>query len=83
MIAAAPLKAYLFNDTSRSRHAGCKAVMRSLRAELSAFADVIATHTVGSAAVDAAALAAYASAAVTAEGFARWCAETAGETVPA
>lgn len=32
---------------------------------------------------DAAALAAYASAAVTAEGFARWCAETAGETVPA
>jgi hypothetical protein len=35
---ADPVKIYLFNDTSRSRHAGCKAVMRSIRAELATFA---------------------------------------------
>jgi polysaccharide pyruvyl transferase WcaK-like protein len=46
------IKVYLFNDTSRSRHAGCKAVMRSLRAELAGFAEVIATHTVGSTTID-------------------------------
>src|SRR5262245_5298557 len=57
MTADSLLKVYLFNDTSRSRHAGCKAVMRSLRAELAEFADVTATHTVGSTSVDATALA--------------------------
>lgn len=53
----ARIKIYLLNDTSRSRHAGCKAVMRSLRAELDEFADVIATHTVGSSTIEAAAFA--------------------------
>ena len=54
---ASRLKVYLFNDTSRSRHAGCKAVMRSLRAELGQFADIVATHTVGATTIDAAAFA--------------------------
>lgn len=53
--AAGRPRLYLFNDTSRSRHAGCKAVMRSVRAELLAFADIVATHTVGSTLIDAAA----------------------------
>jgi polysaccharide pyruvyl transferase WcaK-like protein len=45
------------NDTSRSRHAGCKAVMRSIRAELADVGDVIATHVVGSTELDSDALA--------------------------
>jgi polysaccharide pyruvyl transferase WcaK-like protein len=59
---------YLFNDTARSRHAGCKAVMRSLRAELDQFADIVATHTVGSTTIDAAAFAACDAVVVNGEG---------------
>jgi hypothetical protein len=50
-------KIYLFNDTSRARHAGCRAVMRSLRAELSEFSEIIATHSVGSTKIDSEAMA--------------------------
>jgi polysaccharide pyruvyl transferase WcaK-like protein len=50
-------RVYLFNDTSRSRHAGCKAVMRSIRTELAEFAEVVATHAVGSTELNAQALA--------------------------
>jgi Polysaccharide pyruvyl transferase len=64
----AQVKVYLFNDTSRSRHAGCKAVMRSLRAELAEFADVIATHTVGSGTFDPIAFAACDAVVVNGEG---------------
>jgi len=68
MVATMRLKVYLFNDTSRSRHAGCKAVMRSLRAELAAFAEVVATHTVGSSVIDAPAFAACEAVIVNGEG---------------
>lgn len=62
------IRIYLFNDTSRSRHVGCKAVMRSLKAEIAEFADVIATHAVGSGAFDPAAFAACDAVVVNGEG---------------
>jgi polysaccharide pyruvyl transferase WcaK-like protein len=68
MMPGVPLKVYLFNDTSGSHHAGCKAVMRSLRAELAEFADVVATHAVGSTSLDPTALAACDAVVVNGEG---------------
>ena len=62
------MKIYLFNDTSRSRHAGCKAVMRSLKAELSSFAEIVAIHSVGGKVVDADAFAACDAVVVNGEG---------------
>ena len=49
-------RVYLFNDTGRARHAGCRAVMRSINAELESFAQIVATHQVGSLELDEEAL---------------------------
>ena len=51
------MRLYLANDTSTEAHAGCKAVMRSLRAALSQVPNltITATHQVGSMDVDEAA----------------------------
>ncbi|MES2144618.1 MAG: polysaccharide pyruvyl transferase family protein [Pseudomonadota bacterium] len=53
------MKLFLANDTSTAPHAGCKAVMRSLRAAVAGVPglEVAGTHFVGTAEVDAAAFA--------------------------
>lgn len=48
-------KIYLMNDTSRDRHAGCRAVMESIRNELK-HCSIIKTHHVGEFCIDRAAM---------------------------